>query len=114
MIVGIVISGQTFYSFVLEITPHLGALKAMGASQSLLARMLLLQAFSVGLIGYTWGIGLACLFGFVVQGRGSPPFYLPSYLLLFTLTVILGICAFSAFFGIWRISRLEPATVFRN
>jgi putative ABC transport system permease protein len=114
MIVGIVISGQTFYSFVLEITPHLGALKAMGASQSLLARMLLLQALTVGLIGYTLGTGLACLFGFVVQGRGSPPFYLPSYLLLFTLTVILGICALSAFFGIWRISRLETAEVFRN
>ena len=114
MIVGIVISGQTFYSFVLEITPHLGALKAMGASQSLLARMLLLQALSVGLIGYTMGIGLACLFGFFVLEKGTPPFYLPPYLLLFTLTVILGICAFSALFGIWRVSRLEPATVFRN
>ena len=114
MIVGIVISGQTFYTFVLEITPHLGALKAMGASQTLLARMLLLQALSVGLIGYTMGIGLACLFGFFVLEKGSPPFYLPLYLLLFTLTVILGICIFSALLGIWRVSRLEPANVFRN
>src|ERR1700759_3857363 len=51
-IVGIAISGQTFYSFVLENLKHLGALKAMGASNGLLARMLLLQAMTVGLIGY--------------------------------------------------------------
>ena len=38
-IVGIAISGQTFYSFVLENLRHLGALKAMGASNGLLARI---------------------------------------------------------------------------
>jgi putative ABC transport system permease protein len=56
-IVGIAIAGQTFYSFVLENLRHLGALKAMGASNGLLSAMLLFQAFTVGLIGYghrTW------------------------------------------------------------
>ena len=34
----------------------------MGASTGLLARMLLLQAFTVGLIGYGIGVGLTALF----------------------------------------------------
>ena len=54
-IVGTTISGQTFYAFVHENLRHLGALKAMGASDGLLSRMLLLQALLVGLLGY--GIG---------------------------------------------------------
>ncbi|HEX4647140.1 MAG TPA: ABC transporter permease, partial [Verrucomicrobiae bacterium] len=57
-LVGIAVSGQTFYSFVLENLRHLGALKAMGASNGLLARMLLVQAFTVGFIGYGLGVGL--------------------------------------------------------
>ena len=114
MIVGIVISGQTFYSFVLEITPHLGAFKAMGASQFLLAQMLLLQAFTVGLIGYGLGVGLAVLFGFYVLEKGTPPFFLPPQLLVFTLVMISLICAFSALLGILRVARLEPASVFRG
>jgi putative ABC transport system permease protein len=40
-VVGVAIAGQTFYSFVLENLRHLGALKAMGASNRLLAGMLL-------------------------------------------------------------------------
>ena len=59
---GIAVSGQTFYTFVLENLPHLGALKAMGAGNWLLARMLFLQAFTVGIIGYGIGLGLASLF----------------------------------------------------
>jgi ABC-type dipeptide/oligopeptide/nickel transport system permease subunit len=61
-IVGVAISCQTFYSFVLENMKHLGALKAMGASTFMLCKMLLLQAFTVGVIGY--GVGLAATSGF--------------------------------------------------
>ena len=62
-LVGVAVAGQTFYSFVLENLKHLGALKAMGASNSLLCRMLILQAVMVGLIGYGIGIGFTSLFG---------------------------------------------------
>ena len=113
-IVGIAVCGQTFYSFVLENLKHLGALKAMGASNSLLARMLLLQALTVGFIGYGLGVGLTALFGFAVIRGGQPPFLLPYQLLLFTLIVILFICCFAAMLGIRRIIKLEPAIVFRG
>jgi putative ABC transport system permease protein len=113
-IVGIAVSGQTFYSFVLENLRHLGALKAMGASNGLLARMLMLQAFTVGLIGYGIGVGLTVLFGFAVLKKGQPPFLLPYQLPLFTLMVILIICLIAALLGIRKVYKLEPAVVFRG
>ena len=113
-IVGIAVSGQTFYSFVLENLRHLGALKAMGASTWLLARMLLLQAFTVGLIGYGIGIGLAALFGFMVMPIGMPPFLLQPSALLLTAVALVVICSFAALLGIIKVARLEPAIVFRG
>jgi putative ABC transport system permease protein len=113
-IVGIAVCGQTFYTFVLENLRHLGALKAMGASNALLARMLLLQAFTVGIIGYGLGLGLASLFGFMVLKKGEPPFVLPYQLPLATFGVILFICGFAALLGIRQVSKLEAAIVFRG
>jgi putative ABC transport system permease protein len=113
-IVGIAICGQTFYSFVLENLRHLGALKAMGASNWLLARMLMLQALTVGIIGYGLGVGLTVVFGLLVLKTGQPPFLLPYQLPLFTLIVILFICVFAALLGIRKVYKLEPAVVFRG
>ena len=113
-IVGVAISGQTFYSFVLENLKHLGALKAMGASNGLISRMLLLQAWTVGFIGYGLGVGLTVAFGLLVLDKGQPPFALPYQLPLFSLVIILIICTLAALLGIRKIYRLEPAVVFRG
>ena len=113
-IVGVAIAGQTFYSFILENLRNIGALKAMGAGDGLLTRMVMLQSFTVGLIGYGIGIGLTVLFGWLVLKKGMPPFALPYQLPLFTLAVIMFICAFAAVLGILKIRKLEPAIVFRG
>jgi putative ABC transport system permease protein len=113
-LVGVAVSGQTFYNFILENLGNLGALKAMGASNALLCRILLLQAFVVGFIGYGIGVGLAALFGFATLKSGQPPFYMPYQIPLFTLGAILCICSFAALMGILKISKLEAAEVFRG
>ena len=113
-IVGTAICGQTFYTFVLENLRHLGALKAMGASNFTLARMLLIQAWTVGVIGYGIGIGLTAMFGRAVMEKGQPPFILPYQLPLATFVVIMFICTLAALMGIWKIWRVEPAIVFRG
>ena len=58
-IVGTAIAGQTFYNFTLDNLRHFGALKAMGASDGMLLKMILLQAAMVGMIGYGLGVGAA-------------------------------------------------------
>lgn len=113
-LVGIAVCGQTFYSFVLDNLRNLGAFKAMGASNRMLAAMLIMQALAVGFLGYGCGLGLATLFGFSVLEKGQPPFYMPQILPLVTLVAILTICIFAALLGIRKIRQLEPAIVFRG
>lgn len=112
-IVGFAVSGQTFYTFILENLSNLGALKAMGASNSLLYRMLILQALVAGFIGYGIGLGLASLFGFSTLKTGQPPYYMPYQVPLFSFIVVLLICFFSAFIAIRKISKMDAAEVFR-
>lgn len=112
--VGLAVAGQTFYSFILENLPSLGALKAMGGSNGLLCRMLLLQAFTVGFIGYGIGVGLTALFGFGTLKSGQPPFYMPYQIPVITFCLILLICSLTALISIRRISKLEAAEVFRG
>ncbi len=114
LLVGMAVSCQTFYSFVLENMRHLGALKAMGASNGTLCLMLITQAFTVGIIGY--GIGLFFTSGFAMAAlkNEQPPFYMPEFVPFAVLGVVLGICTLAALLGIWRVSKLEPAMVFRS
>ncbi len=112
-IVGMAIAGQTFYLFTVENLRQFGALKAMGASTWTLARMILLQALTVGLTGYGVGIGLATVFGFFTARSGGLPFIETWQLLLLVLVALLAICTFSALISIIKLARLEPAIVFR-
>lgn len=113
IVVGVAIAGQTFYLFVHENLRFMAALKAMGARTGLLARMVFLQAFAVGFTGYGIGVGLAALFGFSTIKAGQPPFFLPWQVLVFTGSVIVFICCLSAFIGLVKIIRAEPAVVFK-
>jgi putative ABC transport system permease protein len=113
-VVGLAISCQTFYSFVLENLRNLGAMKAMGASDRMLSRMVALQTVTVGLIGYGCGVGLATVFGVACLKKGMPPFFLPWQLPLISLAAILLICWLAASLGIRKIRALEPAIVFRG
>ncbi|MFX8301118.1 ABC transporter permease, partial [Acinetobacter baumannii] len=56
-IVGLSISGQTFYTFILENLERFGALKAIGAKGHELVTMIVFQATFVALVGYGLGIG---------------------------------------------------------
>lgn len=112
-IVGVAIACQTFYAFVLDNLVHLGALKAMGMSNFRLSMMLIVQAFTVGLIGFGVGLLATAGFAFGALERGEPPFVMPWQIPVATFGVILIICMLAALIGIIRLSFYEPAMVFR-
>jgi len=112
-IVGTAIAGQTFYNFTLENIKHFGALKAMGAGNFLLLRMILLQAFVTGIVGYGLGVGLATVFGALTK-NSELAFKLPGWLLGFSAIAVLLICIGSALLSIHKVMRLEPAIVFKG
>jgi putative ABC transport system permease protein len=111
--VGTAIAGQTFYSFTLENLRQFGALKAMGAANQMLLRMILLQSVLVGVIGYGLGVGIACVFGYLTR-NSELAFKLPWQLMVFTAGAIVLICVGSALFSILKVMKLEPAIVFKQ
>lgn len=113
LIVGTAIAGQTFYNFTLDNLKQFGALKAMGASNWLLLRMIVLQAFVVGFVGYGIGVGVASLFG-SNAGRTELAFRLLPQTLLIVAGAIGLICVLSAVISMWKVLRLEPAIVFKG
>ena len=112
-VVGTAIAGQTFYNFTLDNLRHFGALKAMGAPDSMLLRMILLQSLLVGAIGYGLGVGGASLMG-LLSGKTELAFKFPWQLLFFSGGAVLIICMLAALLSIIKVMRLEPAIVFKG
>ena len=112
-IVGCAIAGQTFYSFTADNIRYFGTLKAMGASNWLLLRMIVLQAGVVGLIGYGLGVGVAS-FTSIISKNSELAFRMPWQLLAISGTAVTLICIVSAVFSVLKVMRLEPAIVFKG
>jgi putative ABC transport system permease protein len=114
-IVGLSISGQTFYTFILENLDKFGALKAIGAKSRELVYMILFQATFTALTGYGLGVGLCTLLIAVAKLR------LPNYasqITYFNLALALGmvivIAATSSYIGVRKILQIEPFDIFRG
>ncbi len=114
-IVGLSISGQTFYTFILENLDKFGALKAIGAKGKELVYMILFQATFASLTGYGLGIGLASLLMTTAKLR------LPSYAALitygnlgFAFGMVLIIAGVSSYIGVRKVLKIEPFDIFRG
>jgi putative ABC transport system permease protein len=115
LLVGLVVSGQTFYLFTVENLKQFGALKAIGVTNLRLVGMILLQALTVGFIGYALGTGMAALF-FEVTARKIAT---RGIVLLWQNVVGVGALMFlvviaASLLSIRRALVLEPAAVFRG
>jgi putative ABC transport system permease protein len=114
-IVGLSISGQTFYTFIIENLEKFGALKAIGAKSSELVAMILFQATFMALTGYGLGIGLCP--GMIWLARLRLPNYAAmitywNVALAFVLVVV--IAAVSSYVGVRQVLRIEPFDIFRG
>lgn len=111
--IGTAIAGQTFYNFTLENLRYFGTLKAMGAHNRMLLKMILLQSTVVGVLGWGLGVGLASLFGLLTKGS-ELSFLMTWRLLGLSGGAIAFICMASALVSIRKVMKLEPAVVFRS
>ena len=111
--VGAAIVGQTFFTFVNENAKHYAALKAMGLRNGILARMVVLQALVVGVVGYGIGVGLTSLFGLKFHDS-ILAFRFPPILLVFAGGGVLAIVTITALFSIRKVITIDPAVVFRG
>jgi len=113
LIIGTLITGQMFYNFTLDNLRYFGALKAMGASDGTLLRMILLQALVCGIIGYGIGVGCASLIEYFASDS-QLAFRILWQQLAITASAVTLICILASFISIRKVMRLEPAVVFRS
>ena len=113
-IVGTAIAGQTFYLFTIENLKQFGTLKAMGASNLSLMRMITLQAAVVGFVGYGLGVGFAALFGEFAKTTAKLAFYMPWQVLVGTGMAVVVIAILASVLSMRKVIVLEPAVVFQG
>ncbi|MDR3385359.1 ABC transporter permease [Cupriavidus basilensis] len=114
-IVGLSISGQTFYTFILENLEKFGALKAIGAKGHELVAMIVFQAAFTALTGYGLGIGLCAIL--ISLARLRIPDYaamITFYNLVLALVMVIVIAAVSGYIGVRKVLRIEPFDIFRG
>ncbi len=115
VIVGIVVAGQTFYLFTVENLKQFGAIKAIGVTNWRLIGMILLQAFTVGLIGFSLGTGMAGqFFDFFSQKIPTRGLVLLWQSVALTGATIVFVMIFASILSLRRVLVLEPAIVFRG
>jgi putative ABC transport system permease protein len=114
-IVGLSISGQTFYTFILENLERFGALKAIGTRNRALIAMILFQAAFTSLTGYGLGVGLCTLLICLARLR------LPDYAAMITylnlsvaFVMVVLIAGISSYVGVRKVLRIEPFEIFRG
>ena len=112
-IIGTAIVGQTLYNFTIDNLPYFGIFKAMGTTNSMLIRMVLLQALFISCIGWGIGMGFAALFGYLLKGT-ELSFDLPLFLYVLSGVSILLISLLSALICIRKVIYLDPAIVFKS
>jgi putative ABC transport system permease protein len=114
-LVGAAICGQTFYLFTVENLKQFGTLKAMGLTNERLMAMILIQGLVVGGIGYGIGVGVATVYGIIVQ-RAWPmmSFFLPWQVLALTAAATGFIVVLASLLSVRRVLVLEPASVFQS
>lgn len=114
-IVGLSISGQTFYTFILENLEKFGALKAMGAKAHELVTMILFQALFTALTGYGIGVGLSAAMIALVRRRIADYAAVVTFgNLALAFGMVLLIAGISSLVGIRRVLRIEPFEIFRG
>lgn len=115
LIVGIVVAGQTFYIFTIENLKQFGALKAIGVTNWRITGMIVLQALTVGTMGFSIGSGLCAAF-FAITANNLPTrgLVLMWQNAIGTGVAILFVVILASLISIRRVLVLEPAEVFRG
>jgi putative ABC transport system permease protein len=115
VIIGLAITAQTFYIFVVENLKQFAALKAIGVTNGQLLRMVLAQAAVVGISGYGLGVGATALFfAATADVPALKGFQMYWQVVAGSAVAITLIIFVSILFSLRRVFKLDPAMVFRG
>lgn len=114
ILVGAAVAGQTFFLFVLDNLKPLAALKAIGATNLTLVRMILLQALYVAVLGLGIGIGTSAFFFWATSEIPKLRLFLLHWqTAVGTAILMLLITIGVSLFAVRRVLKVEPGLVFK-
>jgi putative ABC transport system permease protein len=113
LIVGVAVVAQTIYAATMEHIREYGTLKAIGATNSYLYRVLIEQAVWSAVLGYALAMVIA---HFVVQGseKGGAVILMPPSMQIGMFFLSILMCIAAATVSINKVTRLDPAMVFKG
>jgi putative ABC transport system permease protein len=110
---GFVIIGLTLYSAAIDRIKDYGTLKAIGATNGYIRKLILMQAIIYSIIGFIIGYALIEGFRNGIANAGTLFTFSPMIKVgFFVITAVISISG--TLFAIRRITKLEPASVFRT
>jgi putative ABC transport system permease protein len=112
LIVGAVIVAQTLYSAAVERMQEFAAIRAMGANNKYLTRIILHQAAIGGMTGYAIGTAVSVVL-VALSRHSSVALILPFSLMVIMVFITLSMCAGASLIPIRRVLRADPASIFR-
>jgi putative ABC transport system permease protein len=113
LLVGVVVVAQTIYAATVDHMREYGTLKAMGATNAYIYRVIVRQAAISGLLGYAIAIVVALGVSRASLAGTTAIIIAPSLAaILFVLT--LAMCIGASVVSIDKVTRIDPALVFKG
>ena len=113
LIVGIAVVAQTIYAATMDHIREYGTLKAMGATNGYLYRVLIEQAVWSAVLGYGFAM-VAAYFIVKASEKGGALILMPLPMKIGMLFLAVFMCIAAALVSINKVTRLDPAMVFRG
>jgi putative ABC transport system permease protein len=113
LVVGVVVVAQTIYATTMDHIREYGTLKAMGATNGYLYRVIMQQAIISAVAGYALAMAVSW---FVVRAseKGGAAILLPLPVAMGMLGLTIVMCTGAALVSINKVTRLDPAMVFKG
>jgi putative ABC transport system permease protein len=113
LVVGFVVVAQTIYATTVDHLREFGTLKAMGAPNSYVYKVIIQQAAISAVIGYVLGMAVS-LFVVRASQHGGAAILLPWPMAVGIFFLTLLMCVGAALVSINKVIRLDPAMVFKG
>jgi len=113
LVVGFVVVAQTIYATTIDHIKEFGTLKAMGAPNSCVYKVILIQATIAALLGYGAGLLASLLVVHYAQPAGAP-ILINGGIVFSTFVVTVLMCMGAGLVSINKVTRLDPAIVFKG
>jgi putative ABC transport system permease protein len=113
LVVGFVVVAQTIYATTVDHLKEFGTLKAMGAANGYIYRVIIEQAAISAVIGYALGMVVSAVVVSASQ-RGGAAIVVPWPMAIGMFFLTLTMCVGAAMVSISKVTHLDPAMVFKG